>query len=71
MSWAGGPVGKGLGTFVCLPFFLAYRQEGDCPAVCVTNAAVDATEISVRIAVNCFMVVVDGDMVGVGNNSNV
>lgn len=29
MSWAGGPVGKGLGTLVCLPFFLAYKQEDD------------------------------------------
>lgn len=54
ISCGGGPVGNGLGTLICLPFFLANRAEGSClDGACERKAAAGAAIINAKIDSSC------------------
>jgi len=58
ISCAGGPVGNGFGTLICLPLFLPKHAVCGLDGDFDRKAAVGARAISARrMVANCFMVV--------------
>lgn len=71
MSFAGGPVGNGLGRFNCLPLFLAKRETECFPVgACARKAKVPAFAMrhSAAMVMKCFMVMVWWELLGAQMN---